>query len=142
MTINLSASGNITGLVISRQNTTISAGRNFRGEVLAGGIADVTADDSVTGIIVGVDGADVSGSDVTAEVLGQNVSIDGGASQSTLGATASATSTSQAAASQSDSQSKQQLAEDDGTDGPNKKKKLQPLVQKVKRVTVILPGKT
>jgi hypothetical protein len=141
-TVNVSANGNVTGLVISRQASTVTAAQNFAGTVLSGGSADVSGGGTVSGTIVGVGGASVSGASVTAAVLGQNVSVNGGASQSTLGSTASATSTSQAAASQSDSQSKQQLAEDDGTNDPNKKKKLQPLVQKVKRVTVILPGKT
>jgi len=96
----------------------------------------------VAGVIVGAGGADVSGATVTADVLGQNVSVNGGASQSTLG-TASATAASQSAANQSDTQSKEQLANnDDSSNDDLKKKKLRPVLQKVKRVTVILPDRT
>jgi len=141
-TVNVSANGNVTGLVISRQASTINAAQNFSGTVLSGGAADVSGGGTVSGTIVGVGGASVSGATVTAAVLGQNVSVNGGASQSTLGSSASATSTSQAAANQSDSQSKQQLAADDGDSDDKKKKKLLPTIQRVKRVTIILPGKT
>ena len=142
-TVNLTANGNITAdLVISRQNSTIAAAQNFNGSVLSAGLASVSGGNSVVGIIVGVGGANVSGASVTADVLGQNVSVNGGASQSTLGATASATSASQSAANQSETQAKEQLASnDDGSDDDKKNKKLHPTLQRVKRVTVILPDR-
>jgi hypothetical protein len=142
-TVNLTANGNITGLVISRQNSTIAAAQNFNGSVLSAGLATVSGGVSVVGVIVGVGGANVSGASVTADVLGQNVSVNGGASESTLGATASATAASQSAANQSDTQAKEQLANnDDSSDDDLKKKKLHPVLQRVKRVTVILPDRT
>ena len=141
-TVDVSANGNITGLVISRQNSTIAASQNFNGTVLSAGLATVSGGNGVAGVIVGAGGADVSGATVTADVLGQNVSVNGGASQSTLG-TASATAASQSAANQSDTQSKEQLANnDDSSNDDLKKKKLRPVLQKVKRVTVILPDRT
>ena len=140
-TVNLTANGNISGLIISRQGTTIVAAQNFVGTVLSGGAADVSGGGSVSGVIVGVGGASVSGGSVTASVLGQNVSVNGGASQSTLGASSGATASSQSAANTSTSQAQQQVASNSGPDDDQKKKK-PALMQRIKRVTVILPDKT
>jgi filamentous hemagglutinin family protein len=139
--VTATANGNISGLVISRQNSTINAAQNFSGSVLAGGSADVGAGGSVAGVIVGVGGASVSGGNVSASVLGQNVSVNGGASQSTLGSSAAATSTSQSASQQANSQAQQQVAANsaDDDDNDNKNKKKPALLQHIKRVTVILP---
>jgi filamentous hemagglutinin family protein len=142
-TVNASANGNISGLIISRQNTTVTAAQDVNASVVSGGVADVSGGGNVVGVIVGVSGATVSGENVTASVLGQNVSVNGGASQSTLGASATATTTSQAAANQADTQAGQQLANDAGNaDDDKKKKQLLPPIRRVKRVTVILPDKT
>jgi filamentous hemagglutinin family protein len=137
-TVNITANGNVKGLIISRQNSTIDAAQNFDGTVLSGGQADVSGGVGVTGLIVGVNGANVSGGNVTAQILGQNVSVNGGAAQSTLGTTAAATSTSQSAANQSNNDAKQQLASNDDSSDDDKKKK-KPKLQHLKRVTVILP---
>jgi filamentous hemagglutinin family protein len=137
-TVNLTANGNITGLVISRQNSNISAAQNFSGTVLAGGSADVSGGGSVTGTIVGVGGANVSGGSVTATVLSQNASVNGGAAQSTLGATATASSTSQSAANQANNEDKQLASTDTDTSDDDKKKLKKPALRKTSRVTVIL----
>jgi hypothetical protein len=138
-TVNVTATGDITGLFISRQNSNINAGQNANVSVISVGQADVTGK-SVTGIIVGIAGASVSGDNVTASVLGQNVSVNGGAAESTLGASAAASSTSQSAAQQSSS-ANQELANNsnDNDDSDDKKKKKPALLQHIKRVTVILP---
>jgi hypothetical protein len=142
-TVDATANGNISGLIISRQNSNINAAQNFSGSVLSGGSVGLAAGGSVVGVIVGVGGASVSGSSVTASVLGQDVSVNGGAAQSTLGSSANATSTSQSAALQASSAT-QQLANNDQTtdDDINKKKKGPVLMQRTKRVTVILPKST
>jgi hypothetical protein len=139
-TVNATANGNISGLIISRQNSDVHAVGSFTGTVLAGGSADVGAGGSVSGTIVGVGGASVSGGSISAQVLGQNVSVNGGAAVSTLGSSAGATSTSQAAAQQSSTDSKQELATTgNGDDDDKKKKKMSALLRRIKRVTVILP---
>ena len=138
--VNITANGNVSGLIVSRQNSDINAAQSFTGSVLSGGQANVAAGDSVGGLVVGANGASVSGGSVTATVLGQNVSVNGGASQSTLGSSATASSTSQSAAQQSSVDTKSELATDDSdSDDEKKKKKDHPLMQHVKRVTVILP---
>jgi filamentous hemagglutinin len=142
-TVNLTANGNITGLIISRQNSTVNAAQNVGVSVISGGTADVSGGGSVSGVIVGAGGVSVSGGSVTATALGQNVSVNGGASQSTLGSSATATGAAQSAANQADAQAREQLANNDGnTEDPNKKQKPLPVIRRVKRVTVILPDQT
>jgi hypothetical protein len=141
-TINLSANGDINaGLVISRQSTTFSAAKSFTGLVLSGGGISGNAGSSIDGTLVGVGGVAISGDAVGATVLSQSASVNGAASKSTLGNSATATAASQSAANQSNTQAKQQLANND-TDTTDDQKKKKPLIQRVKRVTVILPGKT
>jgi len=139
------ASGDITGLVISRQNSTVNAAGTFTGTLLSGGTVTLAAT-SVGGstTIFGAGGVSVSGNlGSGAQVLGQNVSVNGGTSQNTLGATATATATSQSAAGQASEQSEQQVASDDSQDDDKKKKGKGPLLaHRVGRVTVLLPAKS
>jgi filamentous hemagglutinin family protein len=136
------ANGNISGLVISRQDSTINAAQNFSGTVLAGGTATLAAGGSVSGTIAGLGGVNASGANgVSATLLGNNVSVNGGATQNTLGATATATSTSQSAAGEASNEAKQQVASNDNGNDDKKKTKKGALMRRVKRVTVILPQK-
>jgi hypothetical protein len=140
--VNVTAQGNIQGLIISRQNSVINAAQNFSGTLLSAGSASVSAAGTVSGTVIGVGGASVSGTISGANILGQNVSVNGGAAQSTLGATASGTATSQAAAQTASSDTKQlaQATTEDSTDDEKKKKGAKPnLTRRVGRVTVILP---
>jgi filamentous hemagglutinin family protein len=140
-TVNATANGNISGLIISRQNSNVSAAQNFSGSVISGGSADVGAGGSVSGVIVGVGGASVSGGSVSAQVISQNANVNGASSDS-LGSSAAATSASQAASQQANSTAQQQVADnsaDDSNDTDDKKKKKPALLQHIKRVTVILP---
>ena len=104
-TINITAQGSISGLIISRQNSDIQAAQSFSGTLLSGGSASVSATaGGISGTIVGIAGVSASGGGpVTAALLGQNVSVGGGPAQLTLGATAAPTTTSQAAAQQASS---------------------------------------
>jgi len=139
-TINLKANGNISGLVISRQNSTINAAQSFSGTVLSGGTANLSAGGTIAGTVIGVGGVQASGGQgITATLLGQSVSVGGGQAQSTLGTTAAATSTSQAAAQTATSDAKQQVTSDTSQDDDQKKGNGPKLVRRVGRVTVILP---
>ena len=132
------ATGNINGLLISQQNADVVAQQSFSGTILSGGNANVSAGTSVSGVIVGGSGVNVSGSGtVSATLLGQNVSVNGGTSQSTLGSSATATATSQAAAQQSTQSAAQQVASNDNGDDDEKKKKKKATIH-VGRVTVLL----
>jgi filamentous hemagglutinin family protein len=137
-TVNVTASGNITGLVISRQNSDINAAQSFSGTVLSGGTASLSAGGSVSGTIIGGAGVNATaGGAISAALLGQNVSVNGGAAASTLG-TATATGVSQSAAATSNNSATQEVADNTSQDDDQKKKK-HPALQRVKRVTVILP---
>jgi filamentous hemagglutinin family protein len=141
-TVDLQANGDINGLVISRQNSTINAAQSFVGTVLSGGSANLSAGGTIAGTVIGVSGVQASsGQGITASLLSQNVSVAGGQSQSTLGTTATATSTSQAAASTATADARQQvLGEASEEDDKKKKKGAAPtLARRVGRVTVILP---
>ena len=143
-TVDVTANGNVTGLIIARQNTTVNAAQSFSGTVLSGGVANLSAGGSISGTVIGIGGINASaGSGVSAALFSQNVSVGGGQSQSTLGTTAAATSTAQAAAQTSTSETKEQvgLAESNSGDEDDKKKKARSagLVRRVGRVTVLWP---
>ena len=139
-TVNLTAEGDIKGLIVSRQNSTINAAQNFTGTLLSAGSAGVTAGGTISGTVIGITGVSASGGKIDATLLSQNVSIGGGQSQSTLGTSAGATATSQAAAQQANSEAQQQVSADDSKDDEKKKKGKGPsLTRRVGRVTVILP---
>jgi filamentous hemagglutinin family protein len=136
-TVDITASGEVNGFIVSRQNANINAVQGFSGTVLAGGSANFSGG-PVSGLVVGIGGISISGPS-TATLLSQDVSA-GGVSQDTLGSSASGTSASSSAAGEASADTKQQVASNDnGSDDEKKKKKLQPLMQKSKRVTVILP---
>lgn len=137
-TVNLSAQGNIQGLIVSRQDTTLKAQENVDVTVLSGGSANVSAGGALSGTLIGMGGINASGGQgITATMLSSSVSANGAAAQSTLGA-ATASAASQSAANQSTTDAKQELASNANPDDDLKKKRLS-LRQRVKRVTVILP---
>jgi hypothetical protein len=142
-TVNLDANGDITGLVISRQNSTINAAQSFNGTVLAGGTANLSAGGNIAGTIIGIGGVSASGgAGVSATVLGQNVSVNGGQSESTLGTTATATSVGQSASQQANTDAKQEVAGGQQQDDDKKNKGKRPIITRRSRVTVILPKTT
>ncbi|HEX3799007.1 MAG TPA: filamentous hemagglutinin N-terminal domain-containing protein [Verrucomicrobiae bacterium] len=141
-TVNITAQGNVGGTIISSQNSTINTTGSFSGTLLSAGSATVAAGGSVSGTVIGISGASVGGANVSASVLGQNVSVNGGAAQSTLGTTAAATSTAQSAAGTATADAKDQTtatADTTSSDDDLKKRKLPVLARWVSRVTVILP---
>jgi len=141
-TVNIAAQGNISGLIVSRQSSTIVAAQNITATVLAGGTANVSASGTIGGTVIGVGGVTASAGAINASLVSQNVSANGGAAQSTLGTTAAATSTSQAAAQASTTEAKQEVAGTDTSQDDDKKKMARNrpvLARRVGRVTVILP---
>ncbi len=142
-TVEVAAQGNIRGLIVSRQSSTINAAQNFSGTVLAAGTANLSAGGSVSGSVIGIGGVSASsGGANSANLLGQNVSVNGGTAQSTLGTAAAATTTGQAAATASSTQAKEQVAANNNLDDDDKKKgqaRKRPALTKRSRVTVVLP---
>jgi filamentous hemagglutinin family protein len=138
-TVNVNATGKVTGLLISSQNANVTSQSVGSLTVLSGGTATVFTQGSSGGgiTIIGAQGVNASGIGSGATVLGQNVSVNGAAATSTLGSSASATGTSTAAAGVASSEAQQQIAGTDNGDDDQKKKK-KPELRKVSRVTVIL----
>ncbi|HEY1661134.1 MAG TPA: filamentous hemagglutinin N-terminal domain-containing protein [Verrucomicrobiae bacterium] len=137
-TVNATATGKISGLLISQQNANVSAAAIGSLTVFAVGKATVTGSGDGPGItIIGGQGVSTTGIGTGATLLGQNVSVNGGAAQSTLGSSASSTATSQSAAQQSTQTANQQVT-DTGNEGDQNKKKQGPQIRKVGRVTVLL----
>jgi hypothetical protein len=141
-TVIAQATGKITGLAVSKHNTSITSQSVGSLTVLAGGTANVTAQSSGSGsgiTIIGGAGVNASGIGSGATLLGQNVSVNGGAATSTMGTAAAATAASQSAAGQASTQTQQQVASDDSGNDDEKKKKKTGLNRSVGRVTVVLP---
>ncbi len=138
-TIHATAEGDIRGVIVSRQSSTIKAAQNFNGTLVAAGTANVNAGGTVAGTIVGIGGIAASGGNVSASLLSQNVSVGGGQAQSTLGTSAAATSTSQSAAQQASTDAKPKEAGTEEEEDPAKKAAKPALARRVGRVTVILP---
>lgn len=144
-TVDVTANGNITGLVISRQNSDINAAQTFSGTVLSGGQANLSATSvSGTSTIIGVGGVSVAGTiGAGAQVLGQSVSVNGGATVSTLGTSAQASTAATSASGEATEQAVAQVSTDNSQDDDQKKKgKGAGLVRRTGRVTVMLPGKS
>jgi filamentous hemagglutinin family protein len=137
-TVNITAQGNIEGLVISRQNANVQAQQNIGITLLSGGNATVgSSGGAVSGTIVGIGGVSATGSGgVTATLLSQNVSVDGGAAQSTLGTSSGATASASSAAATASTDNTQQATLNNNQDTNSKEKK--PAIVKTSRVTVIL----
>lgn len=138
--ISVKATGNVNGNLIAQHTANINAGESIAGAII-GPVVSLIGGAPSTGplVVVGTESISATGLGSGANLLSQNVSANGGSSQSTLGSSASATATSQAAAQQS-AQAQQQVATTDttGSDGDNKKKQAATL--HTKRVTVILPA--
>jgi len=138
-TVNVQATGKVTGLLIASQNATVTSQSLGSLTLLAGGTANVSSQGSSgAGItIIGAGGVNASGIGSGATVLGQNVSVNGAAATSTLGSSASASSASQSAAGTASSDAQQQVASTD-TSSDDQLKKKKPLIRRVSRVTVLL----
>ncbi|HZQ46899.1 MAG TPA: hypothetical protein VFC07_07810, partial [Verrucomicrobiae bacterium] len=141
-TVNVTATGNVTGLVISRQDSSINAAQNFSGTVLSGGTANLSAGGTASGVVIGIGGVNASSSQSGNLVaLGQNVSVNGGPATSTLGTTSGPSATATSAGADSDNQAQKQTAGLENSDNDDTKKKnglASSLGRLVKRVTIIL----
>ena len=139
--VDISADGNVQGLIVSRENSNITAAENVNATVLSGGTANVSASGSIGGTIIGGLGVTAQGADVSgANIMSQNADVNGGQS-STLGTAATATSAAQAASQQSNADNDKQLSQNtDSSDQDDQKKRSKgPALARRGRVTVILP---
>jgi filamentous hemagglutinin family protein len=144
--VNISATGNINGLVVATVGANVNALQNVSATVLSQGGATVSAGGTVSGTVVGVGSVSVSGaSDVAAAFSGGAVTASGAQSGAAVAAAPAGSSSSSAAATQQQvtqsTQSTSQLADNGGASEDEKKKraKKSTLMEYVGRVTVLLP---
>ncbi len=143
--VNISATGNVNGLIIASVGANVTAIENANVTVLSQGNATVSAGGTVSGSIVGVGNVSVSGSsDVAAAFSATSVSASGAVSGAaapsapTGSSSASAAATSQQVTQNTQANSNVAANNPDESDDLKKKKKAQ-LVEYVGRVTVLLP---
>jgi hypothetical protein len=146
VTVNLQATGDITGLVIASQDASIVSRENVNATVLSTGGISVSAGGSVTGEIAGVGNVAISGDAVSAALVGGSVSASGnlqGAAASSVGPAAGVSAASAATSSQAAKQTATADAssyEDGDGSGQGGNKKNRPLLAKsVGRVTILMP---
>jgi hypothetical protein len=142
--VNITATGNINGLVVASVGANVNALQNISATVLSQGSATVSAGGTVSGTIVGVGSVSVSGaSDVAAAFSGGAFSTSGAVSGAAVAAAPTASNTGAAAATTQQvtqsTQSNSDLAANDNADDNDKKKKKKQLMEYVGRVTVLLP---
>ncbi len=144
--VNISATGNINGLVVATLGATVNALQNVNATVLSQGGATVSAGGTVSGTVVGVGSVSVSGtSDAAAAFSGGAVSASGAQSGAAVAAAPTGSNSSSAAATQQQvaqsTQATSQLADNGNASDDEKKKRAQKskLMEYVGRVTVLLP---
>ena len=97
--VNISATGNINGLIVASLGANVTALQNISATVLSQGGATVSAGGTVSGTIVGVGSVSVSGaSDVAAAFAGGGVSASGAQSGAAVASAPTGSSSASAAA--------------------------------------------
>jgi filamentous hemagglutinin family protein len=138
--IKLQAGGNINGVVVGSQSVQINSAQNVDVTAVSGGNVDINASGDVSGTVVSGGNVDVSGSSITASLIAESVNAAGDTSGANLGVPQSNVSPANApVADNADAAASKVDSSDD--DDEKKKNKEIALVQKVSRVTVILPSK-
>ena len=144
--VNISATGNINGLVVASLGANLNAVQNVSATVLSQGSASVSAGGSVSGTVVGVGSVSVSGaSDAAAAFSAGAVSASGAQSGAAVAAAPTGSNSAAAAATQKvaaqSTQSNSDLASNgaDSDDEKKKRAKESQLMEYVGRVTVLLP---
>jgi filamentous hemagglutinin family protein len=144
--VNISATGNINGLVVASLGANVNALQNVSATVLSQGAASVSAGGTVSGTVVGVGSVTVSGaSDVAAAFSAGAVSASGAQSGAAVAAAPTGSNSSSAAATQQQvtqsTQSNSEIAANGNESDEEKKKRAEKskLMEYVGRVTVLLP---
>jgi hypothetical protein len=144
--VNITATGNVMGLIVASLGANVSALQNVSATVLSQGGVTVSAGGTVSGTIVGVGSVTVSGaSDVAAAFSAGAVSASGAQSGAAVAAAPTGSSSASAAATMQQVNQSTQSGSDMAANGagddndPLKKKKKTQLMEYVGRVTVLLP---
>jgi len=139
-TVNLTAEGDIEGLIVSRQNSTVRAAQNLNVTLLSAGTATVGAGGTISGRDYRRWGHLGVGRLISATLLSKMSRSAADNPNPRLGSSATATATSQAASQQANSDVQQRVSSDSSKDDDMKKGAKKPTItRRVGRVTVILP---
>lgn len=139
--VKLEATGDISGVVVARENIDVNAQQSVNVTALAQGNVSVSAGGSVSGTIVGIGSVSASGASVDAALLSQNVTASGDVSSSQVGFSQGTAANATSQSLQSDEQNRV-VAATQGEDEDERKRsprELPLLSRSVGRVTVILP---
>lgn len=139
--IDLTATGDIKGVVFASGNANVNTPQNVNVTLLAGGSANVTGG-TVSGTIIGIGSANVTGANVEATVLSNDANVSGSSGNNQVGFTQGTAAVAAGNAAAAESASKTGIAS--AADDEKKKKELgKParisLGRTVGRVTVLLP---
>jgi hypothetical protein len=135
--VRIEATGDIEGVIFARGNLNLDAQQNVNVTALAGG-------GTISGTIIGVGSANVSGATVDAAILSQNISTSGDVSSAQTGFAQGTAAASTSQSLQNEDQAKAAATAKNTEDDDVKKRKsrdLPMLTRTVGRVTVILPTK-
>src|SRR5262249_47491246 len=125
----------------ARGNLDLNARENVSVVALAGGTAEVGAGGNISGTIIGIGSANVSGASVDATILSQHISTSGDVSAAQTGVAQGAAAAGTSRSIQPEDQAKvvaSAQTEEDREKG--KRSDLPVLTRTVGRVTVILPS--
>ncbi len=139
--VKLDATGDITGVVVARENIDVNAQQSVNVTALAQGNVSVSAGGSVSGTIIGIGSVNASGASVDAALLSQNVTASGDVSSSQVGFSQGTAANATSQSLQSDEQTKVVAAAqgEDEDDRKRTSRELPLLSRSMGRVTVILP---
>lgn len=142
-TVKLEATGNITGVVVARENIDVTAQQSVNVTALAQGSVNVSAGGTISGTIVGIGSVNASGASVDAALLSQNVTASGDVSSSSqVGFSQGSAANAASQSLQADDQGRAVAStstEQDADELKRGKRELPLLSRSVGRVTVILP---
>jgi hypothetical protein len=143
--VNITATGDINGLVVASLGANVNAAQNVNATVLSQGAANVTGGGTVGGMVVGVGLVTVSGSkgDTALALSDVGVAASGPTSGAAVPAAPTSSNSNSGAGTQNQvtqsTQPNSELASNDDDDLKKKQAQNSKLKEYVGRVTVILP---
>jgi filamentous hemagglutinin family protein len=143
--VNITATGDINGLVVASLGANVNAAQNVNATVLSQGAANVTGGGTVAGMVVGVGLVSVSGAkgDTALALSDTGVAASGAASGAAIPAAPTSSNSNSGAGTQNQvtqsTQPNSELASNDDDDLKKKQAQNSKLKEYVGRVTVILP---
>jgi len=138
--IKLQAGGNVNGIVVGSGDVAINAQRNVDVTAFGGGSVAISAVGGISGTIISGGAVNVTGDSISAALVAGSVAASGDASKAQVGLPASTVAKNEPATAP-DSTTLSKPAEGSSSDEEEKKKpgRSIALMQKVGRVTVLLP---